>query len=73
MEEISKVVMHELEIIEPGCVSTIVGGYRRGKPESNDADIVFTHSDGSKVKGLCKRVVRQLHKQGMVSHVMRRS
>ncbi|KAK7691335.1 hypothetical protein QCA50_004729 [Cerrena zonata] len=70
VDEISKVVMHELEIIEPGCVSTIVGGYRRGKPESNDADIVFTHSDGPKVKGLCKRLVRQLHKQGMVSHVM---
>ena len=73
VEEMSRVVMHELDIIEPGCVSTIAGGYRRGKSESNDVDIVFTHPDASKVKGLCKKLVRRLYKQKMVSHVMRES
>lgn len=63
--------MHELTVVEPGCVSTVVGGYRRGKAGSNDVDIVFTHPDGSKIKGLCKRLVRRLHEHGMVSHVMR--
>lgn len=38
--------------------------YRRGKPESNDVDIVFTHPDGAKVKGLCKRFVKHLHSRG---------
>ncbi|KAL1945250.1 hypothetical protein VTO73DRAFT_2101 [Trametes versicolor] len=70
VEEIGRVVMRELDALEPGCVSTIVGGYRRGKPESNDVDIVFTHPDAGKVKGLCKRFVKHLHGRGMVTHVM---
>ncbi|KAL1936931.1 hypothetical protein VTO73DRAFT_3904 [Trametes versicolor] len=68
VEEIGRVVMRELDALEPGCVSTIVGG--RGKPESNDVDIVFTHPDAGKVKGLCKRFVKHLHERGMVTHVM---
>jgi len=59
-----RVVMVELAELEPGCVSTIVGGYRRGKPESNDVDIVFTHPDAGVVKGLCKRFVRRLYERG---------
>jgi DNA polymerase IV len=78
--------MAELDHIEKGCISTIVGGcvwtvhrsdeilinfttsYRRGKLESNDVDIVFTHPDlntgAAKVKGLCKRLVRHLYERG---------
>ncbi|KAI0343503.1 Nucleotidyltransferase [Trametopsis cervina] len=70
VEEMNRVVMHELDELEPGCVSTIAGGYRRGKPESNDVDIVFTHPDPEKVKGLCKRLVKRLYERGMVTHVM---
>ena len=64
MEEIGRVVMAELDKLVPGCVSTIVGGYRRGKPESNDVDIVFTHPDAEAVKNLCKRFVRSLYEKG---------
>ncbi|TBU40726.1 Nucleotidyltransferase [Dichomitus squalens] len=70
VEEMGRVVITELNNLEPGCVSTIVGGYRRGKRESNDVDIVLTHPDASKVKGLCKSLVRRLHERGMVTHVM---
>ncbi|KAH9915905.1 Nucleotidyltransferase [Fomitopsis serialis] len=70
VEEMERIVMAELAELEPGCVSTIVGGYRRGKPESNDVDIVFTHPDAGVMKGLCKRFVRRLYERGMVSHVM---
>lgn len=70
VEEMGRVIMDELNVVEPGCVSTIVGGYRRGKPESNDVDIVFTHPDPTKSKGLCKRFVQHLHHKGMVTHVM---
>ncbi|OSX61678.1 hypothetical protein POSPLADRAFT_1145446 [Postia placenta MAD-698-R-SB12] len=65
VEEMSRVVMDELDELEPGCVSTIVGGYRRGKSESSDVDIVFTHPDAERVKGLCRRLVRRLHEHGM--------
>ncbi|KAH7921441.1 Nucleotidyltransferase [Leucogyrophana mollusca] len=74
VEEINKTVMHELSFVEKGCKSIIVGGYRRGKPESNDVDIVITHTDwtlGSrKVKGLCKRLVQRLYERGLITHVM---
>lgn len=64
VEEMGRVVMAELYKLEPGCVSTIAGGFRRGKPESNDVDIIFTHPDPDVVKGLCKRFVRRLYEQG---------
>ncbi|KAH9856763.1 Nucleotidyltransferase [Lenzites betulinus] len=70
VEEMGRVVMRELDELQPGCVSTIAGGYRRGKLDSNDVDIVFTHPDANKVKGLCKRLVQRLHERGMVTHVM---
>ncbi|KAF9501386.1 Nucleotidyltransferase [Pleurotus eryngii] len=67
-------VMKELESLQHGCVSTIVGGYRRGKEESNDVDIVISHKDwrggGEKIKGLCTRLVKHLYDKGPVTHVM---
>ncbi|KAH7911389.1 hypothetical protein BJ138DRAFT_1085723 [Hygrophoropsis aurantiaca] len=74
VEEIQRVIMQHLDVVQKGCRSIIVGGYRRGKPQSNDVDIVFTHNDwtlgSQKVKGLCKRLVHRLHEQELVTHVM---
>ncbi|KAJ4483506.1 DNA polymerase mu [Lentinula aciculospora] len=77
VEEIHDVVMNELAHIRSGCVSTITGGYRRGKAESNDIDIVVSHKDlkcgGDQVKGLCAKLVKRLYDQGLVTHVMHMS
>ncbi|KAF8839108.1 Nucleotidyltransferase [Paxillus ammoniavirescens] len=74
VEEICRLVMQELQSVEEGCTSVIAGGYRRGKPQSNDVDIVITHTDWSlgsqKVNGLCKRLVQRLHERGLVKHVL---
>jgi hypothetical protein len=71
VEEMHRLVMHELARIRGGCVSTIVGGYRRGKPLSNDVDIVITHPDlksgAGVVKGLCAQLVRALVDKGAYS------
>lgn len=68
VEEMHSVVMAELDKIQPGCVSTVAGGHRRGKPESNDVDIVITHSDWEKggkiLKGLCTKFTKHLHARG---------
>ncbi|KAL4258767.1 DNA polymerase [Pleurotus pulmonarius] len=68
------IVMKGLESLQHGCVSTIVGGYRRGKEESNDVDIVISHQDwrggGEKIKGLCTKLVKHLYDEGLVTHVM---
>jgi DNA polymerase mu len=82
--------MDHLNVVEPGCVGTTVGGYvfiallsfsyqvqelvrfRRGKPTSNDIDIVFTHANATSAKGLCARLVKRLRSEGLVTHVMRK-
>jgi hypothetical protein len=45
--------------------------YRRGKPESNDIDIVFTHPNAKSAKDLGGRLVERLRSAGLVTHVMR--
>lgn len=74
VEAINRTIMQELDHIQKGCKSVIAGSYRRGKSQSNDVDIVITHSDwnlgSQKVKGLCKKLVQRLHEQGFVTHVM---
>ncbi|KII95670.1 hypothetical protein PLICRDRAFT_225804 [Plicaturopsis crispa FD-325 SS-3] len=79
VEEMQAVVMQELDGLQKGCTSTIVGGYRRGKSMSNDVDMVITHPHISlnrvdesvdKVKGLCRRLVRKLYDRGVLTHVM---
>ncbi|PFH52135.1 hypothetical protein AMATHDRAFT_2383 [Amanita thiersii Skay4041] len=74
VEEMHETVMKQLNELQPGCVSTVVGGYRRGKPQSNDVDIVISHSDlhhgGNIIKGLGKKLTARLVERGLVTHVM---
>ncbi|KAH9067627.1 Nucleotidyltransferase [Lactarius vividus] len=70
VEAIQATIMDHLNVIEPGCVSTLVGGYRRGKPSSNDVDIVFTHPNKTSAKGLCTKLVERLRSAGLVKYVL---
>jgi len=49
--------------------------YRRGKPESNDVDIVVTHpnADKKKIRELCQQLTGVLSEKGLVTHVMSKS
>ncbi|KAJ7594925.1 hypothetical protein C8J56DRAFT_1044643 [Mycena floridula] len=77
VEEIERIVIEQMASIKKGCFSTITGGYRRGKPASNDVDIVITHRDlksaSEQVAGLCKKLVKRLYDQGFVTHAMQLS
>ena len=46
--------------------------YRRGKPQSNDIDIVITHTkaDQRKNQELCQELTDVLSKKGLVTHLM---
>lgn len=49
--------------------------YRRGKSESNDVDIVYTHPVNTSHMGVLKTLVQRLHKSGMtfiISSVVQR-
>lgn len=49
--------------------------YRRGKPESNDIDIVVTYpkADGKRTQELCQELTDVLSKKGLVTHLMSES
>lgn len=57
-------VAEYLEIIQPGCEYTITGGYRRGKPASNDIDIVISHRELGKEKHILSKLVAALTSDG---------
>ncbi|KAF8178646.1 hypothetical protein K438DRAFT_1726271 [Mycena galopus ATCC 62051] len=71
------IVMGELAKLRAGCMSTVVGGYRRGKVESNDVDIVITHptltSGSDQMKGLGEALISRLYERGLLTHIMRKS
>ncbi|KAG8815000.1 hypothetical protein FRC17_000901 [Serendipita sp. 399] len=70
VEEVARIIMDELEKIQPGFVHTITGGYRRGKSESNDIDIVFSHGKSGQGRGSMQDLVSRLQKQGLITHLL---
>ncbi|KAL1668985.1 hypothetical protein GGF50DRAFT_45360 [Schizophyllum commune] len=74
VEAIQAAVVEVLDDVRPGCVTVVVGGYRRGKSLSGDVDIVIGHPKlsptGKKVKGLSNLLVERLYERGLVTHLM---
>lgn len=77
VEQIHDLVMQEARYLMPECISTVVGGYRRGKPYCNDVDIVIgcpnIQSGGNQVKALGEKLIKRLYDRGYVSHILRLS
>ena len=55
---------------EGGIEAVIVGGYRRGQPDSGDVDIIVSHRNEAQTSGLVDRVVRSLEKEGWITHTL---
>lgn len=49
---------------------TLVGGYRRGKLESGDVDVVVSHPDLSATAGLIREIVESLEDQEWITHTL---
>ncbi|KAI9832685.1 MAG: hypothetical protein M1819_004271 [Sarea resinae] len=65
-----KVVEHARRIRDDGIECCIVGGYRRGKKESGDVDMIISHRDESQTAGLITDIVYSLEKEGWISHTL---
>ncbi|GAA5870775.1 hypothetical protein JCM8547_001705 [Rhodosporidiobolus lusitaniae] len=67
VESITAFVQLQLDRIERGSHIVICGGYRRGKLQSNDVDllITFPHQDG-KEKGILRRLCHRLECKGLI-------
>lgn len=66
-------IQSELDEIRPGCLHTICGGYRRGKTQSNDVDIVITDPNPTSFNSqitCMEDLLRQLKKKAYITHVV---
>jgi hypothetical protein len=54
VQSIGQCVQDQLDAILPGCHTTLTGGFRRGKLESNDVDVVICPPAPGLDKGLLK-------------------
>ncbi|WOO81108.1 DNA-directed DNA/RNA polymerase mu [Vanrija pseudolonga] len=70
VEEIGACVAEQLEALCPGCEQTICGGYRRGKPRSNDVDVIFRPPREGLDARLLRRLYARLAALGIVTHVL---
>ena len=55
---------------ERDVVCVIVGGYRRGKRESGDVDVVLSHREEVVTSDLVVDVVRSLESEGWITHTL---
>jgi DNA polymerase IV len=51
-------------------VAVIVGGYRRGKDQCGDVDMILSHRDESLTRNLVVDVVAELEESGYVTHTL---
>ncbi|KAL8973069.1 MAG: hypothetical protein Q9183_000192 [Haloplaca sp. 2 TL-2023] len=61
---------HACKVIDQRIVCVIVGGYRRGKAESGDVDLILSHPEPIATAGLVEKVVKSLEEEGWVTHTL---
>ncbi|KAL9598971.1 MAG: hypothetical protein Q9219_004154 [cf. Caloplaca sp. 3 TL-2023] len=71
VESIANIVKrHGRKVVDEWIECIIVGGYRRGKPESGDVDLILSHPEQSATAGLVDKVVRSLEEEGWITHTL---
>jgi len=65
-----KIREHAIRVRDEGIELLIVGGYRRGKEESNDVDVIISHRDFEKTKNLAKHIVDSLDAEEWITHTL---
>ncbi|KAG8531566.1 uncharacterized protein KY384_003196 [Bacidia gigantensis] len=71
VESIAAIISeHSKRITSTGLETIIVGGYRRGKAESGDVDVILSHPDHNMTLDLVSQVVRSLEKEGWITHTL---
>ncbi|KAL8944207.1 MAG: hypothetical protein Q9211_000676 [Gyalolechia sp. 1 TL-2023] len=71
VESIANVVeRHARKVVDERVECIVVGGYRRGKSESGDVDLILSHPDQSATAGMVNKVVRSLEEEGWITHTL---
>ena len=64
------VTYHAKQIMDDGIECIIVGGYRRGKAECGDVDMILSHRDQDATLDLVTPVVDSLERAGWITHTL---
>jgi DNA polymerase IV len=71
VETITAIITHHAKLVTDANVETIiVGGYRRGKAESGDVDLILSHRDEAMTHNVIDRVVKSLERAGWITHTL---
>ena len=70
VEEIGKTILRQANSIHEGFQMVIVGGYRRGKEECGDVDVVLSHPDEEATDGFSERIVGKLEEANYITHTL---
>lgn len=70
VESIANVILSHAHKVDTGFQMTIVGGYRRGKLQSGDVDVVLSHPDETKTLYMIERIVLRLEESRLITHTL---
>ena len=70
VESISNTILAHANKVHKGFQMVIVGGYRRGKQESGDVDVVLSHPDETATQNFVERIVISLERDKFITHTL---
>ncbi|KAG4222576.1 hypothetical protein PC116_g28950, partial [Phytophthora cactorum] len=70
VEEIGQIILDHANSVRKGFEMVIVGGYRRGKKESGDVDVVLSHPDPAATLNSVVDIVKSLEKDKYITHTL---
>ncbi|KAH7348692.1 hypothetical protein BKA65DRAFT_265179 [Rhexocercosporidium sp. MPI-PUGE-AT-0058] len=68
VERIGQIVLDHAKELREGFQMVICGGYRRGKPDSGDVDIMLSHPDEEATEDLIRDLLGSLEDNGYITH-----
>lgn len=70
VEEIADDILAHARAIDHGFEMTIVGGYRRGKTQSGDVDVILSHREEAKTSHAIEKMVLSLERVNLITHTL---
>ncbi|KAF5496687.1 DNA polymerase type-X family protein pol4 [Colletotrichum fructicola] len=70
VESIANTILKHARKFSPGYQMVIVGGYRRGKHNSGDVDVIISHPDECATLNFVQKLVVSLEKSGQITHTL---
>ncbi|KAF0319434.1 DNA polymerase type-X family protein pol4 [Colletotrichum asianum] len=70
VESIANTILKHARKFSPGYQMVIVGGYRRGKHNSGDVDVIISHPDECATLNFVEKLVVSLEKSGQITHTL---